>query len=118
MTDHSKDYYINLAELKQFENDTILNASKQLLKASGILYQIHKEVELYGIKSGRNAKYQSSFDRVFELDLIVTEFSTINDHNYQLRTLLKNSMLQRDKLALQNVKLKKEIESITKNFND
>jgi len=111
-------YYKQLAENREFEIDTILTPSKDLLDASGIIYQMIKEAQSYSVKIGKDDKYKASLNRLMKLDEVITKFSNINDHAYQLRTLLKDSMVERDKLMQENEILKNQIENYTKNWED
>ena len=113
-----RNYYKQLAENREFEIDTILKPSKDLLDASGIIYQMIKEAEAYGFKMGKDERYKASLNRLLKLDEILCKFSNINDHAYQLRTLLKDSMVERDKLMQENEILKNQIENYTKNWEE
>ena len=111
-------YYKQLAENREFEIDTILKPSKDLLDASSIIYQMIKEAEAYAFKLCKDERYKASLNRLLKLDEILNKFSNINDHAYQLRTLLKDSMVERDKLMQENEILKNQIENYTKNWEE
>jgi len=114
----TKDYYKQLAENREFEIDTILKPSAELLEASSIIYQMIKEAQSYSVKIGKDEKYKASLNRLLKLDEVITKFSNINDHCYQLRTLLKDSMVERDKLMQENEILKNQIDNFAKNWED
>lgn len=110
------EYYKKLAELREFELDTILKRSKEVLIINGVVYSMLLEVESYGLKSGKNQKYRDSVDRIFKIQTFIDSNSQVNEHNYNLRSQLKESMIERDLLMQENIKLKKEIEGINKAF--
>lgn len=114
----TKDYYKILAENREFEIDTILKPSNELLEASSIIYEMIKEAQAYSLKVAKDDKYKASLNRLMKLDEILTKFSNINDHAYQLRTLLRDSMVERDKLMQENELLKNQIENFAKNWEE
>jgi hypothetical protein len=114
----NKDYYKQLAEIREFDIDTILKPSVELLEASSIIYHMLLELDSYATKIGNDKKYKASLERLLKLDEVITKFSNINDHCYQLRTLLKDSMVERDKLMQENELLKNQIENFAKNWEE
>lgn len=113
----SKEYYKAIAEAREFTIDTILKPSMEILSARGVVLSMIGELTSYGIKNGQNEKYFESMKRLLLLDEFLDSCNKVNDHNYQLRWLLNNSIHQRNKQQVEIETLKKQLESINKAFN-
>lgn len=115
--EHSAEYYKQLAEAREFDLDTILQPSIEILTVRGIVYSMLADVTLYGSKAGKNEKYKESMDKLMQIENFLDKCNTVNDRNMQLRRLLKTSMLERDKLENIIIAKDKELEAIQKAFN-
>jgi len=102
-----------LSELKEFEIDTILKPSIEILEVNGVVYQMLKEIEAYGLKSGKNKRYNDSLSRLMQIQDFIDKRNSVNDHNYQLRFLLKNSLIERDRQNKKISDLEDKINKIT-----
>ena len=116
-SEKEKQKYRELAEAREFTIDTILQPSIEIMQAQGIVVTMIGEVTAYGIKQGRNEKYQESMDRLTKLTEFIQGFSKISDHNFQLRYMLAQSIRKRDDLQEENLKLKQQLEAINKAWN-
>lgn len=113
----SKEYYKSIAEAREFQIDTILKPSIDLLSVTGVVMSMIADVTLYGSKQGRNEKYIQSMERLTLLGDFINNANSVQDHNYRLRHMLKASILQRDQLEQENAKLRKELEAVNKAWN-
>lgn len=114
----SKEYYKAIAEAREFQIDTILKPSVDLLSVSGVVMSMIADVSLYGSKNGKNEKYNQSMERLNILGDFISSCNSVNDNNYRLRYMLRSSIFERDKLKNENDKLKSELEAIKKAFNE
>lgn len=113
----AEEYYKALAEAREFNLDTVLKPSIELLSVSGVVVSMVGEVTAYAIKNGKNEKYKTTMDRINIISDFVDSCNRVNDHNYRLRWMLKNSIYKRDLMEAENEKLKKELESIKAAIN-
>lgn len=113
----SIEYYKSIAEAREFQIDTLLKPSVDLLSVSGVVMSMIADVALYGSKQGKNEKYNQSMDRLNIISDFITNANNVNDHNYRLRMMLKRSIYERDILQQENDKLTKELESIKQAFD-
>lgn len=112
-----RDQYKALAEAREFTMDTILKPSMEILTVKGIVMTMIGEVTSYGIKQGRNERYQLSMDRLMQIMDFLEGCNKVNDHNYQLRMMLNNSIKKRDDLQQANEKLEAQLEAINQAWN-
>jgi len=116
--EESAEYYKAIAEYREFTIDTILKPSIEIVSVMGIVFSMFQEVNEFGKKHGKNKKFKESVDKILTIQNFLDGCSKINDHNYQLRYLLRRSMLERDKQNIEIEKLKNELFSIKKAFDE
>lgn len=103
--------------MHEFNLDTILKPSKEILIVSGVVVSMIGELTAYGLKMGKNQKYTDSMDRLIIISDFLESCNKVNDHNYQLRYILRNSIVERNKQQQEIDELRSKLESITNAFN-
>lgn len=114
----STEYYKALAEYREFTIDTILKPSIEIVTVMGVVFSMIQEVQEFGKKSGKNKKYQETLDKILTIQSFLEGSNKISDHNYQLRYMLRRSMIDRDRQNIEIENLKNELSSIKKAFNE
>lgn len=64
----SKEYYKALAEAREFNLDTVLKPSMEILHIRGIVLSMIGDVVLYAVKNGKNEKYHGSMSKLTAID--------------------------------------------------
>ena len=120
MSKELEKHYQSLAEvyMSAYEDETRL--SKRILTAMGVIVSMHSELLSYRLKNTSNEKVKKQEERLMLLEVIISEFSTIADRNWQLRHLLQKKgkeidLLNAEKEALTNElsKYKEQLEYLT-----